>query len=55
LIKKGEMPVRICSQKHEFMQMLPVPEEAKGVAAKFDGKTMEVQKEWLQSLRKEWT
>jgi tetratricopeptide (TPR) repeat protein len=55
LIKKGDMPARLCSQEHEFMQILPVQEEVKGVAAKFDGKTMEVQKIWLNSLRKEWT
>jgi hypothetical protein len=55
LLKKGNLPARICSQKHDFMQILPVLEEAKGVAAKFDGETMEVQKAWLQSLRKEWT
>ena len=55
LLKRGKMPKRICNPKHEFIQMLPVPEEMKGIAARFDGETMQVQKEWLDTLRKKWS
>jgi len=55
LLKKGEMPKRVCNPKHEFIQILPVPEEVEGIAARFDGKTMQVQKEWLDALRKKWS
>ena len=55
IAKKGGLPYRKCSPDHEFVQFLPVPEEAKDVAAKFvDGKTMEVNRDWLDTLRKEW-
>jgi hypothetical protein len=55
IAKNGELPYRKCSPDHEFVQFFPVPEEAKDVAAKFvDGKTMEVNREWLDSLRREW-
>ena len=54
LLKRVEMPKKVCNPKHEFIQLLPVPEEAKGVAARFDGKMIRVRKEWLDALRKEW-
>jgi hypothetical protein len=55
LIKKGELPYRMCSPDHKFIQLFPVPEDAKDVSAQFDGKSMEVQKEWLDGLRKDWS
>ena len=55
LLTKGELPFRKCSPDHEFIQLFPVPEDTKGIAAKFDGKTMEVQKEWVNGLRQEWS
>jgi tetratricopeptide (TPR) repeat protein len=51
----GELFIRVCDPKHEMVQIYPVPEEAKGVAAKFDGEKMIVQQEWLDELRKKWT
>lgn len=54
LLKNRTLPLRRCDPDHEFVQFFPVPEEAKGVAVKFDGKTLEVQKEWVDSLRKQW-
>jgi tetratricopeptide (TPR) repeat protein len=51
----GELLIRPCDPKHEMLQIYPVPEEAKGVAAKFDGEKMIVQQEWLDELRKKWT
>lgn len=54
LVKAGKLPRRKCSKEHEFVQVLPVPEEVKGVAAKVDGKTIEVQEDWVSDLRKEW-
>jgi tetratricopeptide (TPR) repeat protein len=50
----SKLPMRVCNPKHEFVQFYPVPEEAKGVAAKFDGEKMVVQQEWLDGLRKTW-
>jgi hypothetical protein len=45
----------MCSPNHKFVQVFPIPEETKDVAARFvEGKTMEVQKGWLEKLRKEW-
>jgi len=55
IAKKGELPYRKCSPDHTFVQVFPIPEEAKEVAARFvDGKRVEVQKEWLEKLRQEW-
>jgi tetratricopeptide (TPR) repeat protein len=51
----SELPIRICNPRHEFLRVFPVPEEAKGVAARFDGEKMIVQQEWLDGLRKKWT
>jgi hypothetical protein len=56
IVKKGELPYRRCSPEHTFLQVFPVPEDARNVAARFvDMKTMEVQKDWLDGLRKEWS
>lgn len=53
--RRGELPYRKCSPEHQFVQLLPVPDEARDVAACFvDGK-MEVRKEWLDALRREWS
>jgi tetratricopeptide (TPR) repeat protein len=51
----GVLPIRVCDPRHETLLIYPVPEEAKDVAAKFDGEKMIVQKEWLDKLRKIWT
>lgn len=56
IVKQGKLPYRTCNPDHEFVQFLPVSEGAKDVAAKFvDGKTMEVNRDWLDALRKEWS
>ena len=56
VLKKGDLPFRQCSPEHEFVRLLPVPEESIGVAAKFDkeNKNMVVQREWLDARRREW-
>jgi tetratricopeptide (TPR) repeat protein len=55
ILKKGELPFRKCSPEHTFLQVYPVPKEAKDVAARFvDMKKVEVQKDWLDALRKAW-
>jgi hypothetical protein len=51
----SELPVRECDPKHEFLQLYPVLDEAKGIAARFDGEKMIVQQEWLDELRKTWS
>jgi tetratricopeptide (TPR) repeat protein len=54
IAKRGELPYRGCSPEHTYIKVFPIPEEARDVAARFvDGK-MEVQKGWLETLRKEW-
>jgi hypothetical protein len=50
----GTLPIRVCNPRHEMLRIYPVPEEAKGVAAVFDGKNMIVQQQWLDELRKKW-
>lgn len=56
ILKKGQLPFRKCNPEHTFLQLLPVPTEAKDVAARFvDMKTMEVDKNWLDALRREWS
>ena len=55
IAKKGGLPYRKCSPDHKFVQVFPIPKEAMDVAARFfEGKTMEVQKGWLDKLREEW-
>jgi tetratricopeptide (TPR) repeat protein len=55
IAKKGELPFRKCSPEHSFVQVFPIPVQVKDVAARFiDMKTVEVQKDWLDALRKEW-
>jgi hypothetical protein len=55
LLKKGGLPYRQCSPDHELLQIFPVPESARDVAARFvDEKTVEVNAEWLNSLKKNW-
>ena len=54
IVKRGELPYRKCSPDHTFVQVFPIPEEVRDVAARWvDGK-MEVQRDWLDALRKEW-
>jgi tetratricopeptide (TPR) repeat protein len=55
LLKSGKLPFRVCSPDHEFLQVYPIPESAKDVAARFvDRKAVEVRKQWLEGLREEW-
>ena len=56
LVREGRLPFRTCSPKHAFVQMYPVAEEMRGVAATFtepDFK-LETRKAWLDGLRKAW-
>jgi tetratricopeptide (TPR) repeat protein len=55
LVKKCALPFRKCSADHEFVQLFPVPENAKDMAATFDGSQVKVSKEWLDDLREEWS
>jgi hypothetical protein len=54
--KNQGLPQRICDAKHNFVQVVPVPQESIGVAAKLnkENRSVDVQKDWLENLRKEW-
>ena len=55
-IQGGEMGFLRCNPtKHQIVRLFPIPEESKGMAARFDGKRVEVQKEWLEGIRREWS
>ena len=57
MTKKGELPLRKCDKDHPFMKFLPVPEELKEKAVVWnaDNPAVEVNREWLESLRKAWS
>jgi len=48
------MPFRICSAKHRFFQVFPLPEESGEVAARIVDGRVEGREEWLGALRREW-
>ncbi|KAF1999155.1 hypothetical protein P154DRAFT_523551 [Amniculicola lignicola CBS 123094] len=54
LLKDGKLPMRRCSKDHDLIKVWPVPEEARGVAADFEGKIIKPRKEWVDALRKVW-
>jgi hypothetical protein len=46
IAKRDGLPFRKCSLDHSFVQVCPIPAEAKDVAARFvDMETLEVQKD----------
>lgn len=57
MAKKGELPLRKCNKDHPFMKFLPVPGELKEKAVVWnaDNPAVEVNREWLESLRKAWS
>ncbi|KAH0566498.1 hypothetical protein GP486_000116 [Trichoglossum hirsutum] len=56
LVKENKLPFRKCSSNHTFLQVFPIPEEARDVAARFEGvNTVVVQKEWLDGVRRDWS
>ena len=56
LVKEGRLPVRKCSATHTFVQMYPVPDKVKDVAAWFTEPDLRlvVNREWLAGMRKKW-
>jgi hypothetical protein len=53
-MKARELELEICSSKHSFMRMYPIPEGAKGVATHVVNGKLLPRKEWLDKLRKDW-
>lgn len=54
LMKKDEMPMRICARDHPHIKMFPVVEEAKRMTDSPLEKRFEVQQSWLESLKETW-
>ena len=56
LVREGRLPFRQCSPKHSFVQMYPVSEEMRDVAATFteSDTKLEMRKDWLDGMRKKW-
>ena len=54
LVKANELPVRVCSSQHPFSLVYPLPEERQNFAARLIDGRVEVQKEWVERLRKQW-
>jgi len=53
-MKAGELELEICSLKHSFMRMYPIPVEARGVATHVVNGKILPRKEWLDKLRRDW-
>lgn len=54
--KKGELPQRKCNKDHQFVKILPVPEELEKVVIwNAEKQVVEVDREWLERLRDAWS
>ena len=54
-LRRGELGFLHCdATAHQYTRLFPVPEEAKDVAARFDGAKVAAQENWLAAIRDEW-
>ena len=54
LVKVNELPFRVCNPQHAFSQVYPLPKERQDFAARLINGRVEVQKEWVEKLKKQW-
>jgi hypothetical protein len=55
--KAGQTPKRICGKDHPLIKFCPPPDDLKTRVVNWnaENETVDVNKEWLEGLRKEWS